>query len=214
MSVFERLKQARIVAVIRNADEENIIPIAEALHKGGVHALEITAETEHAEKIIEKVTGAFGDKLMIGAGTVLDPETARTMLLAGATFIVSPTLNTETIKITKCYGAPSIPGAFTPTEVLTAYEHGADMVKVFPAGTVGAGYIKSIKGPLPQIPLMTTGGIDGENMEEYFNNGAEVVGIGSQLVNPKQLNKDEDYDELAKRAASYVKKVSAMSVFN
>ncbi|MFG6115702.1 bifunctional 4-hydroxy-2-oxoglutarate aldolase/2-dehydro-3-deoxy-phosphogluconate aldolase [Halobacillus sp. MO56] len=208
MAITESLKKKRIVAVIRNADLYNILPIAEALHKGGIHAIEITAETHRAPEIIEKVTDAFGNDLLIGAGTVLDPETARTMILAGAAFIVAPTLNTDTIKMSKRYGITCIPGAFTPTEILTAYEHGADMVKVFPAGVAGPDYIKNIKGPLPHIPLMTTGGIHMENMKDYFEKGAEVVGIGSQLVDPKRLKNETDYESLANRAANYVKRLS------
>lgn len=208
---LERLKQEKIVAVVRHATQENILPIARSLLKGGIHAIEITAETPHASSLIEEVNQELGDQIVVGAGTVLDPETARVMIMAGARFIVAPTTNRETIMMTKRYGVISIPGAFTPTEVLTAYESGADMVKVFPAGSVGPSYAKNIKGPLPQVPLMATGGVDEDNMLEFLANGVEVVGLGSQLVNPKQLQQEEDYRTLEQVSKRFVEKVHGES---
>jgi 2-dehydro-3-deoxyphosphogluconate aldolase / (4S)-4-hydroxy-2-oxoglutarate aldolase len=204
MSVIERLKDLKVVAVIREAEKNNIIPIARSLSKGGVKALEITAETPGAASLIEQVVDEFGDELVVGAGTVLDPETARTVIMAGSRFIVSPSTNLETIKLTKRYGVVSIPGALTPTEILTAYEHGADMIKVFPANVFGPNYIKSIHGPFPTIPLMVTGGINLNNMTDYLNEGSVAVGIGSNLVNPRKLNTDDDYLQLTDRALKYV----------
>ncbi|MBS4206943.1 bifunctional 4-hydroxy-2-oxoglutarate aldolase/2-dehydro-3-deoxy-phosphogluconate aldolase [Bacillus sp. FJAT-50079] len=206
MNVLEELKSSGLVAVVRESNIDNIVPICEALVAGGIKALEITAETPNVSAIIEKAAREVGNKILVGAGTVLDPETARSVISAGAVFVVSPTLNVETIKMVKRYGVISIPGALTPTEILTAYEHGADMVKVFPANVVGPSYVKSIHGPMPQIPLMLTGGINLDNLAEYVQNGAAGIGIGSNLVNPKKLNSEADYEALVQEAKRYVAK--------
>jgi 2-dehydro-3-deoxyphosphogluconate aldolase / (4S)-4-hydroxy-2-oxoglutarate aldolase len=203
MNVVDFIKEHPIVAVIREATPQNIVPIANALFEGGVKVLEITAETPKVMTMIEKVTDELGDKVLVGAGTVLDPETARAAIMAGSKFIVSPSLNLETIKMTKRYGVVSIPGALTPTEILTAYEHGADMIKVFPVNAFGPGYIKNIHGPFPSIPLMVTGGINTENVNDYIRNGALAVGVGSNLVNPKNLHHEEDYQSLTEKALEY-----------
>jgi 2-dehydro-3-deoxyphosphogluconate aldolase/(4S)-4-hydroxy-2-oxoglutarate aldolase len=207
LSVIDQIKENVIVAVIREANTQNIIPIANALYKGGIKALEITAETPKVITLIEKVVEEFGDELIVGAGTVLDPETARGVIMAGSKFVVSPTVNPETIKMTKRYGVVSIPGAFTPTEILTAYEHGADIIKVFPANVLGPSYLESVHGPFPYIPLMVTGGINLNNMIDYVHKGGVAVGIGSNLVNPKNLNTEEDYLALTERAIQYAEKV-------
>jgi 2-dehydro-3-deoxyphosphogluconate aldolase / (4S)-4-hydroxy-2-oxoglutarate aldolase len=204
LNVIERLKELKVVAVIREAKKNNIIPIVHSLSKGGVKAIEITAETPGVANLIEQVVNEFGDEILVGAGTVLDPETARTVIMAGSRFIVSPSTNIETIKLTKRYGIVSIPGALTPTEILTAYENGADMIKVFPANVFGPSYIKSIHGPFPTIPLMVTGGINLNNMTDYLNEGSVAVGIGSNLVNPRKLKTDDDYLQLTDRALKYV----------
>ncbi|MCM3767627.1 bifunctional 4-hydroxy-2-oxoglutarate aldolase/2-dehydro-3-deoxy-phosphogluconate aldolase [Neobacillus niacini] len=203
MNVIEFLKKHPIVAVIRGATPDNIVPIANALNKGGVKVLEITAETPKVMEMIEKVADELSDEVLVGAGTVLDPETARAAILAGSKFIVSPSLNVETIKMTKRYGVVSIPGALTPTEILTAYEHGADMIKVFPVNAFGPSYIKNIQGPFPHVPLMVTGGIDTSNVKDYLNGGAIAVGVGSNLVNPKKLHHEEDFLALTQRAIEY-----------
>ncbi|WP_027965305.1 bifunctional 4-hydroxy-2-oxoglutarate aldolase/2-dehydro-3-deoxy-phosphogluconate aldolase [Halalkalibacillus halophilus] len=192
-----------IVAVVRHADDQNIVPIGEALLAGGIDSIEVTAETPDADLLIEKLDKELGDQLYIGAGTVLDPETAEKMVKAGADYIVSPTLNVETIKSTKRLGKLSIPGAFTPTEILEAYEAGADCVKVFPAGILGSDYIKNLKGPLPQIPVMVTGGVDLGNTMKYIKSGAVAVGIGSQLVNAKDLKREEDFRQLTNKATLF-----------
>ncbi|MFH7819652.1 bifunctional 4-hydroxy-2-oxoglutarate aldolase/2-dehydro-3-deoxy-phosphogluconate aldolase [Neobacillus thermocopriae] len=180
----EEIQKRRVVAVIRGATMETIIPVAQALKNGGITAIEITMETPKALSIIERVADVFGDEMFVGAGTVLDPETARAAILSGAKFVFSPTVRKETIEMTKRYGIISVPGAFTATEILTAYEYGADVVKVFPAGSVGPGYFKNLAGPLPHIPLMPTGGINTENAKDYIRAGAVAVGMGSSLVDP------------------------------
>ena len=202
--MLESIIENKIVAVIRGASEESILSIAERLLKGGVKTLEITVETPRVNNLIEKLVTTFGNQLIVGAGTVLDPETARSAIQAGAKFIFSPTVNIETIKMTKRYGVISIPGALTPTEILTAYENGADIVKVFPANVFGPGYLKSVNAPLPQIPLMPTGGIELSNIKEYLNAGAVAVGIGNSLVNTQKLSNPNFFEELEGKAKAFV----------
>jgi|SRR5690606_12012476 len=211
MNALDQLKKNPIVAVIRKADETNIIPIIKALSEGGVKAVEITAETPRVTNLIEMAVAEFEGDVLIGVGTVLDPETARATIIAGAKFIVSPTVNVDTIRLTSRYGVLNVAGALTPTEILTAYENGAQMVKVFPANVFGPDYIKSVHGPLPHIPLMVTGGITLENMNEYFTKGGVAVGIGSNLVNVSKLNNDEDYQQLTNTARQYVNKYGELN---
>ncbi|WP_332629431.1 bifunctional 4-hydroxy-2-oxoglutarate aldolase/2-dehydro-3-deoxy-phosphogluconate aldolase [Halalkalibacter flavus] len=206
MSLLEQITESGIVAVIRGSKPENIVEIGKALREGGVKALEITVETPRAMSIIEKVAIELeNDDVIVGAGTVLDPETARAAILSGARFVFSPTVNAETIKLSKRYGVLSIPGAFTPTEILTAYENGADLIKVFPANTVGPSYIKNIKGPLPHIPLMVTGGIDLANAADYIKAGAVGLGVGSTLV-PATIN-EEALHSITDKAKKFVETV-------
>jgi 2-dehydro-3-deoxyphosphogluconate aldolase / (4S)-4-hydroxy-2-oxoglutarate aldolase len=211
MSLVE-IKKRSVVAVIRGASLDTIIPMACALKEGGVTALEITMETPKALAIIEKAVDVFGEDLLVGAGTVLDAETARAAIMAGSRFIFSPTVNIETIRMTKRYGVISVPGAFTPTEILYAYEHGADVIKVFPAGSVGPGYFKNIAGPLPHIPLMPTGGINMENAKDYIRAGAVAVGVGSSLVDPKRTLTDEYLLEVTQNAKKLMEEVQAARI--
>lgn len=203
MSRLEELKKRKIVAVIRGARPDQILPIAHALQSGGVSTFEITVDTPKVCELIEKVKEEFGNEVIVGAGTVLDAETARSVIMSGAEFIFSPTVNAETIKMAKRYGVLSIPGAFTPTEILTAYEYGGDIIKVFPADVLGVPYFKSLQGPLPHIPLMPTGGINAENIHDYFRAGAVAAGVGGSLVNPKKLNSEKDYSDLTEKAKQY-----------
>ncbi|OZU88090.1 2-dehydro-3-deoxyphosphogluconate aldolase [Virgibacillus indicus] len=211
MKIIDSIKENKIVAVIRKADEKNIVPILKSLTDGGVKAVEITAETPQVGRVIETAVNHMNAEIIIGAGTVLDPETARSVIMAGAKFIVSPTLNTETLKLTNRYGILNIPGVLTPTEILKAYEHGAEMVKVFPADAFGPDYIKNILGPLPHVQAMVTGGITLENMNEYLSKGSVAVGIGSNLVNAAKLKTDEDYQRLTERAKQYVSKLKEIN---
>ncbi|MFV8830321.1 bifunctional 4-hydroxy-2-oxoglutarate aldolase/2-dehydro-3-deoxy-phosphogluconate aldolase [Alkalihalobacterium sp. APHAB7] len=206
MGYLDRIKENGVVAIIRGADPKNILHIAKALHEGGIQTLEITVETPKVMTLIESVRTEYPD-LIVGAGTVLDPETARAAILAGSQFIFSPTVNEETIRLTKRYGVISIPGALTPTEILTAYEHGADVIKVFPANIYGPGYLKDVHGPLPHIPLMPTGGIDLHNVGDYIQTGAVAVGLGSALVNTKKEMTDEYFEDLTQKSKSFVEAV-------
>ncbi|MCT2537021.1 bifunctional 4-hydroxy-2-oxoglutarate aldolase/2-dehydro-3-deoxy-phosphogluconate aldolase [Aquibacillus koreensis] len=215
MKTLDRLIDSGVVAVIRKATPDTIIPIAKALSAGGVKGIEITVETPGALAVIEKAAKELGDDdAIVGAGTVLDAETARMALMAGAKFVFSPTVNVETIKMTKRYGAVCVAGAFTPTEILTAYENGSDLIKVFPASVVGPRFFKDVRGPLPQIPLMPTGGIDVDNVGEYIKNGAVAVGAGSTLVKATD-NADEAYckalTEKAKQFVAEVKKARGLA---
>ncbi|QGH33947.1 bifunctional 4-hydroxy-2-oxoglutarate aldolase/2-dehydro-3-deoxy-phosphogluconate aldolase [Gracilibacillus salitolerans] len=207
MTVLQRMLDTGVVAVMRKTTPETIIPIAKALRDGGVTSLEITVETPKVLTLIEKVKDELGDEVMVGAGTVLDAETARAALMAGASFIFSPTVREETIEMTKRYGAVSVAGAFTPTEILTAYEKGADMIKVFPASVVGPKFFKDIKGPLPHIPLMPTGGVDVDNTSDYIEAGAVAVGAGSTLVKQTDQITENYLTDLTNKAKEFVQAV-------
>lgn len=209
-NTLQQMMEHKLVAVIRGARGEDVVSIARALHAGGVHIMEITADTPQVEILIRQVSEEFGDEMIVGAGTVLDPETARASIMAGARFIFSPTVNAETIRMTKRYGVVSIPGAMTPTEILTAYEQGADLIKVFPAGVMGPGYIKDVHGPLPHIPLMPTGGVDLTNVRSYFEKGAVAAGLGSALVNTKQTINEASLKDMTDKAQQFVEAIKGV----
>jgi 2-dehydro-3-deoxyphosphogluconate aldolase/(4S)-4-hydroxy-2-oxoglutarate aldolase len=180
--ILARLIEGKVVAVVRLNSGEQLINVAEALKAGGMSNIEFTVSTPGAIDMIKQATARFGDEVLMGAGTVLDPETARAAILAGAEFIVTPALNLATIELCKRYGKPIIPGALTPTEILTAWQAGSDMVKVFPADLGGPGYIKAVLAPLPQVRLVPTGGVSADNAADYLKAGAAAVGVGGKLV--------------------------------
>lgn len=210
MNTLQLIYENKLVAVIRGARGKDVVSIAKALKAGGVNILEITAETPGVLSLIERLRSEFGDEVIVGAGTVLDAETARAAIMAGARFIFSPTVNVETIRMAKRYGVISIPGVMTPTEILTAHEYGADIIKVFPARIMGPKFLKDVHGPLPHIPLMPTGGVTVDNVNEYFHNGAVAVGLGSALVNTKQLQPVNEFNlkELTGRASQFRAKIN------
>jgi len=196
-----------IVAVLRSADGQQLVEVARALADGGVTVVEITMTVPGALEVIRQVRQALGDRVLLGAGTVLDPETARAVLLAGAEYIVAPTVNLDVIRLCQRYDKLVMPGAFTPTEILAAWEAGADIVKVFPAEVVGPAYFKALRGPLPQIRLMPTGGVDLGTAAAFLKAGACCLGIGGQLVEPRAIA-ERDFDrirELARQYAAIVK---------
>ncbi|WP_208590536.1 bifunctional 4-hydroxy-2-oxoglutarate aldolase/2-dehydro-3-deoxy-phosphogluconate aldolase [Gracilibacillus suaedae] len=207
MGVLQSIYQYKLVAIIRGVPSEHILDVANALHQGGIRILEITVDTTNVLDAIEQVRKEFDQELIVGAGTVLDAETARAAIMAGSQFIFSPTVDIDTIKLTKRYGIVSIPGAMTPTEILTAYENGADLIKIFPATALGPTYIKDIKGPLPHIPLMPTGGVNLDNISAYFQAGAVAAGLGSSLVKKQQTYSKEDLKALTHRAEQFMAKV-------
>lgn len=182
-----RVLQSAIVAVVRAPSGELLADVAQALLAGGVEVMEITFTVPRAERVLEQVADRLGDKILLGAGTVLDPETARAALLAGARFIVAPTVNLDVIRLCQRYDKLVMPGAFSPTEVLTAWESGADIVKIFPSEITGPAYLKALHGPLPQVRLMPTGGVNLQTAAEFLKAGACALGIGGSLVEPKAV---------------------------
>jgi 2-dehydro-3-deoxyphosphogluconate aldolase/(4S)-4-hydroxy-2-oxoglutarate aldolase len=203
MPSAQHITDHKIIAIIRGARPEEILRIVDALYQGGVRTLEVTLNSPKALQVIEKVTDEVGDKLLVGAGTVLDPETARNALLAGAQFIVSPTFDPRTIEMTKKYGALSVPGAMTPTEILAAYTCGGDVIKVFPASTATPAFFREMAGPLPHIPLMPTGGVSMDNIVTYAQAGAKAFGLGSSLTDTKNAATDESLQALTQRAKDF-----------
>ena len=180
--VLETIFQTKVVAVIRMADSGKLLKVVEAVQAGGVKAIEITMTVPDAIEVIRTMARTKPAGVVIGAGSVLDPETARAAILAGAEFVVSPVTNFDTIRMCIRYGIPVMPGALTPTEIVAAWQAGADIVKIFPATSVGPKYFKDIHGPLPQIRLMPTGGVSLENSADFIKNGACCVGIGTALL--------------------------------
>src|SRR5277367_6390642 len=174
-----------IVAVVRSPDSQQLVEVVRALADGGVTTVEITMTVPNALDVLRAVRQALGERLLLGAGTILDPETARAALLAGAEYLVAPTVNLDVIKLCQRYDKLVMPGAFTPTEILTAWEAGADIVKVFPAEVIGPAFFKALRGPLPQIRLMPTGGVDLTTAASFLKAGACCLGVGSHLVDPK-----------------------------
>lgn len=203
MTVLSQILQHKIVAIVRGANPDDVLKIAGALHKGGIRLLEITFDSPDALNAVKALSSQMENELLIGMGTVLNATTAKQAIAAGAKFIISPAFNIETIQTTKELGAVSIPGAFTATEILTAYKSGADIIKIFPA-SAGAAYIKNIRGPFPYIPLMPTGGVTINNVRGFLKAGAVAVGIGSDLVNTKQDINDEYLKQLTEKANEFV----------
>ena len=184
---LERIARCGVVAVMRAPSGEMLADVAEALLAGGVEAVEVTFTVPGAHRVIEQVADRLGDRVLLGAGTVLDPETARAALLAGAEFIVAPTVDTRVIELCRRYDKAVMPGALTPTEVLTAWQAGADVVKVFPSDLTGPKYLKALHGPLPQVRLMPTGGVNLDTAAEFLRCGAWALGIGGLLVEKDAL---------------------------
>jgi 2-dehydro-3-deoxyphosphogluconate aldolase/(4S)-4-hydroxy-2-oxoglutarate aldolase len=186
--VLGRIHDLGLVPVVRAQSADEAVQAIDAILEGGVDVLEVTMTVPDAVPLIEKIARRFGDSAVIGAGTVIDAETARACILAGAQFIVAPTTSVETIACCRRYSVPVLPGALTPTEVLAAWQAGADMVKVFPCSAVGgASYIKALKAPLPQVELVPTGGVNLETAADFIKAGASALGLGSDLVDVKAL---------------------------
>lgn len=200
--VMNQMEQAGLVAIMRVSSPDALLAAADAIQAGGVTVIEVTMTTPGALAVIEQVRARNSGEIVFGAGTVLDPETARACILAGAQFIVTPTLNLHTIALCKRYSVPVMAGAYTPTEILTAWEAGADVVKVFPADSLGPKFIKAVKGPLPQVRLLPTGGVTVDNAADFIKAGAVAVGVGGELVNQKLLDA-RDFDTLTARARQF-----------
>jgi 2-dehydro-3-deoxyphosphogluconate aldolase/(4S)-4-hydroxy-2-oxoglutarate aldolase len=205
-STLEEIRRAKLVAIIRSHSTEGLENTVRSLYQGGIRTIEITMNTPGALRGIERVKEMYPD-VLIGAGTVLDSETARLAILSGAGFLLTPTLKKDTIETANRYQVPIIPGVMTPTEVLTAYEYGAKMVKIFPIRQLGPKYLTDLQGPLPFVEIMAVGGISLENAASYLQAGACSLGIGSSLVDEKLVQLG-DFTEIERRAASFVEIVN------
>jgi 2-dehydro-3-deoxyphosphogluconate aldolase / (4S)-4-hydroxy-2-oxoglutarate aldolase len=202
--IVEQIETLGLVPVVRASSSDEAIKVIDAVLAGGVNILEITMTVPGAVKVIEKVADKYGSEVLVGAGTVLDPETARACLLAGAQFIVSPALNLDTIALCHRYSAPVMPGVLTPTEVITAWSAGADFVKVFPCGAVGgASYIKNLKGPFPHVKMIPTGGVSLKTAAEFIKAGASALGVGTDLVDVKAIRAG-DTNVVTERAKEFI----------
>lgn len=202
--ILSFITEIGIVPVVRTSSAEGAIKAVDAIYRGGIRAAEITMTVPGAIRALEKVADQFGDKLVLGAGTVLDPETARSCMLAGAEFFVTPSLKTSTIEVAKRYSKVICPGALTPTEVVTAWEAGADIVKIFPCGNVGGPkYIRALRGPFPHIEMLPTGGVNLETAGEFLKAGACAVAVGGELVDAKSV-KEGRFDVIEERARQYL----------
>lgn len=186
--IVEQIESLGLVPVVRASSADEAMQAIDAIKAGGVNVLEITMTVPGAVRVIEKVADKYGSDVLVGAGTVLDPETARACLLAGAQFIVSPALNLATIELCHRYSAPIAPGVLTPTEVISAWSAGVDFVKVFPCGSVGgASYVKNLKGPFPQVKIIPTGGVSLTTAADFIKAGASALGVGTDLVDVKAI---------------------------
>src|SRR5215471_7702171 len=202
-SHLRQILDVGIVAVVRSPDHAQLVEVCRALADAGVTVVEITMTVPHALDVLRQVRQALGDRVLLGAGTVLDAETARAVLLAGAEYVVAPTVNLDVIRLCQRYDKLVMPGAFTPTEILTAWEAGADIVKVFPAEVVGPAFFKALHGPLPHIRLMPTGGVDLSTAADFLKAGACCLGVGSQLVEPKAVA-EGNFDRIRELARQYI----------
>ena len=202
MQPLQRVLDCGIVAVVRATDSSQLVEVCRALVEGGVDVAEITFTVPDALDVLRAVRKALGNDLLLGAGTVLDTETARAAILAGAEYLVSPTLNLEVIQMAKRYGKLVMPGVYTPTEALTAWQAGADILKVFPAEIVGPAFFKAMRGPLPQLRMMPTGGVDPNTAESFLQAGAVCLGIGSQLIEPQAVAA-RDFGRITRLARQY-----------
>jgi 2-dehydro-3-deoxyphosphogluconate aldolase / (4S)-4-hydroxy-2-oxoglutarate aldolase len=203
LDTLTRILNSGIVAVVRAEKGEQLVAVAEALLAGGVEAIEVTFTVPAAHRVIERVADQLGDRIVLGAGTVLDAETARIAILSGANYVVAPNVNLDVIKLCRRYSKPVMPGALTPTEVIAAWEAGADVVKIFPSDLTGPKYLQALHGPLPQIRLMPTGGVNLETAEAFLKAGACALGVGGSLVDPKLIAAG-NFAEIEKRARQFV----------
>ncbi len=200
---LQRVLDTGIVSIIRAKSGEQLVNVAKALYEGGIDVIEVTFTVPGVLDIIAAVKKELGDRILLGAGTVLDTETARAAILAGAEFIVTPTVNPDVIKLCNRYSKVIMPGGFTPTEILTAWDAGADIVKVFPADIGGPPLLKAIAGPLPQVRLLPTGGVTLDTLPSFIKAGACAVGLGSALVEAKAVEAG-DMTRIRSLAEQYV----------
>lgn len=200
---LQRVLDRGIVAIIRSPRSDQLVQVAEALVAGGIDIVEVTFTVPQATQVLEQVAARLGDRVLLGAGTVLDAETARLAILAGAQFLVTPTVQLAVIRCARRYGKLVMAGALTPTEILTAWEAGADIVKVFPSELTGPNYLKAVRGPLPQVRLLPTGGVNLETAADFLRAGACALGVGSSLIEPAAVA-NGDFARIEKLAHQYV----------
>jgi 2-dehydro-3-deoxyphosphogluconate aldolase/(4S)-4-hydroxy-2-oxoglutarate aldolase len=207
LDILRRITDAGLVAVVRAESPEQARKVADAVLAGGCPAVEVTFTVPGAHRVIEALASAYKpSELILGAGTVLDPETARIAILSGASYVVSPSLNVETVRLCNRYQVPVMPGAMTVREIVEALEAGADIVKLFPGEAFGPGVLKAIRGPLPQAPLMPTGGVDLSNVAEWIRAGAVAVGVGGGLTAGAKAG---DYASVTSAARAFVEAIRA-----
>jgi 2-dehydro-3-deoxyphosphogluconate aldolase/(4S)-4-hydroxy-2-oxoglutarate aldolase len=204
---LKKINDKGVCAIVRGTSADTLKRIAESLLKGGVSTIEVTFNTPGAAKMIEELCKEYANDLLVGAGTVLDEETARIAILSGAKFVLAPTLNTKMIQTCLRYNVVPVPGVMTPTEALTAWEAGARIIKIFPAGILGTQYIKQLKGPLNQIDIMVVGAVGVSNLADFLKAGASSAGIGSELVSAK-LVAEGKFDEITERAKTFLQIVA------
>nr|WKN36808.1 bifunctional 4-hydroxy-2-oxoglutarate aldolase/2-dehydro-3-deoxy-phosphogluconate aldolase [Tunicatimonas sp. TK19036] len=202
VSILNQILDRKVVAIVRMDDPIRVAPVIEALQRGGVQAIEVTMGTPRALQHIEQF--ASQNEMLMGAGSVLDAETARLAILAGARFLVTPVSKASVIEVAQRYQVPIFSGAFTPGEILQAHEWGADVVKIFPADTVGMDYLKAVKAPMPQLQLMPTGGVTLDNAADWIRHGACCLGMGSALTDKKAI-KDGQYDVIEENARTLLR---------
>jgi 2-dehydro-3-deoxyphosphogluconate aldolase/(4S)-4-hydroxy-2-oxoglutarate aldolase len=204
--IIARLLAPGIVAIIRADSSDQLLDVAQALLDGGVTAMEVTMTTPNALEVISEVSAKFGDDILMGVGSVLDPETCRSAILAGAEFVVTPVTKPEVIRMSNRYGKPIASGAFTPTEALLAHESGADFIKIFPADQAGPAYIKNLLAPLPMLQIIPTGGVTPETAADFLRAGCVALGAGSSLVSKEAL-KNKDWSGITATAQRFVEAV-------
>ncbi|MEO6731591.1 MAG: bifunctional 4-hydroxy-2-oxoglutarate aldolase/2-dehydro-3-deoxy-phosphogluconate aldolase [Ferruginibacter sp.] len=209
MTTLSQILTHKIIAIIRGAEPSDVLEIANALYEGGIRCMEITLNSPQALQVIENIATEMEGRILVGAGTVLDPSGATAAIAAGAKFIVSPITDIDTIHQTKDLSAVSIPGAFTPTEIYTAYTGGGDIIKVFP-GSSGPGFIKEIRGPLPHIPLMPTGGVTLQNLSGFKQAGAVAFGIGKALVDTSHTIDEIYLQKIIENARGFMRAANTM----
>jgi 2-dehydro-3-deoxyphosphogluconate aldolase/(4S)-4-hydroxy-2-oxoglutarate aldolase len=206
----ERVEQIRaggVIAILRLPRSDDLVPAAEAIQAGGVTAIEFTLTTPGALRELAPARARLGDGILLGVGTVLTPEAAREALDAGAEFVVAPNVDPAVVRACRDAGVPVVPGAFTPTEIVRAWDLGASLVKVFPVGSVGPRYLRDLRGPLPHIPLVPTGGVSLETVAEFVRSGAAAVGVGGEMV-PRDLLTRRDFAEISRRARAFADAVA------
>jgi 2-dehydro-3-deoxyphosphogluconate aldolase/(4S)-4-hydroxy-2-oxoglutarate aldolase len=204
--VIQQIEATGVVAIIRAADSAQLIDVVSALRDGGVTCIEVTMTTPNALEVIRQARSACGESAAIGVGTVLDAETAQAAILAGAQFVVAPVLDLPTIETCKRYSVPVMPGAMTPTEIVRAWQAGADFVKVFPTSTLGATFIKDLRGPLPQIKLVPTGGVTLQTVSDFIKAGCAAVGVGGALVTSQALA-THDFAAIRRTATEFLERI-------